>query len=92
MGKSINIHMHINILVCNMASRNVAITEDLYHLLERRKIKGESFTKVIYRLLDENESPSLYFGAWEDLTEKEEEKITGARKKLRESWEHRDLN
>jgi len=85
-------NMHIDIMVTALASRNIAITEDLYASLEKKKRKDESFTKVIYRLLEENDRPSNYFGAWRDLSEKEENGIKEARRKLREVWQERELN
>ena len=75
-----------------MASRNIAITEDIYHQLERRKQDGESFTGVIKRLLETRGRPSDHFGAWEDLTERDLEAMRKARKELRESWQERGLD
>jgi len=72
-----------------MASRNIAITEDLYWTLTKKKQHNESFTKVICRLLEEKEHPSSYFGAWGELTRDEEKMIENARKELRELWTHR---
>ena len=73
-----------------MASRNIAVTEDLYMALLKRKLQNESFTKVIYRLLQENERPSNYFGVWNDLSATDENKIKKARKELRELWLERE--
>jgi predicted CopG family antitoxin len=69
-----------------MASRNIAITEDLYEVLSRKKMDDESFTKVIYRILGENEKPSDYFGSWSDLTPVEEDSISMAKDELRALW------
>ena len=69
-----------------MASKNIAITEDLYRALEGRKINDESFTKVISRLLQESEKPSNYFGAWKDLSPEELERIKRAKKEIRDLW------
>ena len=74
-----------------MASRNIAITEDVYFMLEKRKMSDDSFTKVISRLLADSERPSTYFGAWEGLTSDEEAKIIKAKKELRELWSSRNL-
>jgi predicted CopG family antitoxin len=73
-----------------MASRNIAITEDLYDALTRRKIDDESFTKVIFRIMRENERPSDYFGAWGDISEKESEGVEKAKKALRDMWTKRN--
>lgn len=74
-----------------MASKNIAITEDLYWTLAKKKKHNESFTKVIYRLLEEKEHPSSYFGAWGELSRNEEKMIEKARKELRELWTFRDI-
>jgi predicted CopG family antitoxin len=76
-----------------MASRNIAITEDLYIELSKRKHSNESFTKVISRLLDENEKPSKYYGIWADLTPEEKKRMKAARQQLRDEWEqHRTID
>jgi predicted CopG family antitoxin len=69
-----------------MASKNIAITEELYHELEKRKSDNESFTKVIFRLLEKYDKPSNYFGYWKDLSKAEEQKLKKARSELRELW------
>jgi predicted CopG family antitoxin len=74
-----------------MASRNIAITEDLYNELERRKMNNESFTRVIYRIMEENEKPSRYFGAWSDLSEDEKRIMENKRNKLRDLWKDRGM-
>ena len=74
-----------------MASRNVAITEEIYHALEKRKLPGESFTGVIRRLLQDTERPSKYFGALKDLDGKELSTIEQNRAELRERWSAREI-
>ena len=74
-----------------MASKNIAITEELYFELMKRKHPDESFTKIIYRLLKENDKPSNYFGKWKTLTKKEEDEIKKARKELRKLWVDRKI-
>ena len=74
-----------------MASRNVAITEEIYHALEKRKMPGESFTGVIRRLLQETERPSKYFGTLKDLDNKELNTIEKTRTELRELWSTREI-
>jgi predicted CopG family antitoxin len=53
-----------------MSSKNISITEDVYDLLSRMKLKGESFSDAIRRLaarrsLEENA------GLWAHLPEEE---------------------
>ena len=74
-----------------MASKNIAITEDLYHELLKRKHHDESFTKIISRLLQEKDRPSNYFGKWKDLSNKDEQKIIKAKSELRILWTDRKL-
>ncbi|MEA3558225.1 MAG: antitoxin VapB family protein [Candidatus Thermoplasmatota archaeon] len=83
--------MHMHITATSMASRNIAITEDIYFILEKRKMKNDSFTKVISRLIQENDKPSKYFGVWNDLSVEEEKMIKKAKKELRDSWNDRDI-
>jgi len=74
-----------------MASKNIAITEDLYHELLKRKHHDESFTKIISRLLKEKDRPSNYFGKWKDISKEEENKIKKAKSELRKLWTERKL-
>jgi len=88
--KTKEINICICICICGevMASRNIAITEDLYVQLSKKKVGNESFTKVIFRLLHDNEKPSKYFGSW-GLTDEEENEIKKAKKELRQLWTDR---
>jgi predicted CopG family antitoxin len=74
-----------------MSSKNIAITEDLYHELLKRKHHDESFTKIISRLLKEKDRPSNYFGKWKDLSKEDEQKINKAKSELRKLWTDRKL-
>jgi len=83
--------IHIYIRGISMASKNIAITEDLYHELLKRKHHDESFTKIISRLLKEKDRPSNYFGKWKDISKEEENKIKKAKSELRKLWTERKL-
>ena len=83
--------IHIHIRGEYMSSKNIAITEDLYHELLKRKHHEESFTKIISRLLKENDRPSNYFGKWKDITKEEEKKIKKAKSELRKLWTERNI-
>jgi predicted CopG family antitoxin len=74
-----------------MSSKNIAITEDLYYELLKRKHHDESFTKIISRLLGENDRPSNYFGKWKDISKDEENRIKKAKSELRKLWTERKL-
>ena len=84
-----SIYIHIN--GGHMASKNIAITEDIYHELLKRKHNDESFTKIISRLIQENDRPSNYFGKWKDITEKEEQGMNKAKSELRKLWTDRNI-
>ena len=74
-----------------MASKNIAITEDLYHELLKRKHHDESFTKIISRLLKEKDRTSNYFGKWKDISKDDENKLKKAKSELRKLWTDRKL-
>jgi predicted CopG family antitoxin len=74
-----------------MASKTIAITEDVYFALESRKREGESFTEVIRRLLKKKGKLSDFAGAWADMTDEEYEAIQKAREELRANWKVRDI-
>lgn len=75
-----------------MASKNIAITEDIYHELLKRKNQDESFTQIITRLLEEKDRTSNYFGHWKDLAREDEKKIAAAKKELRTIWTDRTVS
>ena len=57
-----------------MASKNIAIRDDLYARLDKLKEKNESFSDVIERLLDGSPKGSFNWvkkclGRWQDLPE-----------------------
>ena len=72
-----------------MSSRNIAVREDVYIELQRRKGSGESFTEVIVRLLERKGRPSDAAGGGDDLSPKEEEALSRGREELRASWSGR---
>ena len=57
-----------------MALKNISVRSDIYEKLEKLKQKGESFSDVIERLLNEGSKGSAsrlmkYFGIWADFPE-----------------------
>lgn len=58
-------HTHMS---THMASANISIRKDVYQALKRRKLKGESFSDVLERLLQRPARFSDFFGAWSDMT------------------------
>jgi len=52
-------HIHIH-----MSSKNVAIQRNVYDALAREKRRGESFTALFRRLLDQREGLEEIVGAW----------------------------
>jgi predicted CopG family antitoxin len=75
--------MHIR-----MTSKNISVTEDVYELLSRMKLKGESFSDAIRRLAGRRRLADCA-GLWADVSEKEMkafwESVGGLRKSALES-------
>lgn len=71
-----------------MTSKNISITEDVYHLLSRMKLEGESFSDAIRRLA-ERRSLEENAGLWSHLPEEEmdafRESLRDLRGRARES-------
>jgi predicted CopG family antitoxin len=53
-----------------LTSKNISITEDVYKLLTRMKLKDESFSQTIRRLAKRSRL-SEYAGLWSDIPEAE---------------------
>ena len=62
--------MYMYIHEC-MASKNMAIREDVYHRLSESKMEGESFSDVIERLLERRETLLPLWGALANSSEVE---------------------
>ena len=76
-----NVYLCVHIWV-HMTSKNISITEDVYRLLSRMKLEGESFSNVIRRLARRRslaDSASL----WSELPEEELEAFTESLHDLR---------
>jgi len=77
-----------------MTSRNISVTEDVYELLSRMKLEGESFSDAIKRLAGRRRLADCA-GLWSDVSEEEmkafQESVGGLRKSALESLrgEHR---
>lgn len=65
-----------------MPSKNISITEDVYRLLSRMKLGGESFSDTIRRLAKRS-SLADCAGLWSDLPEEEVEALIGGIRDLR---------
>ena len=77
-----------------MASKNISVRSDLYNKLVKLKQKGESFSEVIERLLNEGLKGSTsrlmkYFGVWADFPEDIIQKTEEFRKSMNENIEER---
>lgn len=84
--EKVYIFICIYIFLDTMSSKNIAITKDLYDVLSRNKVGDESFTDVIYRIMDERKRPSRFFGAWADLSPEEERTLEESRMELRKAF------
>ena len=68
-----------------MVSKTLSVTEDVYYLLAREKIKSESFSQVIKRLVKTRGKLTECAGLWENLSDKDIKEIKDQIKKLRRS-------
>lgn len=71
-----------------MTSRNISVTDDVYDLLTKMKLKNESFSDTIRRLAKRRDLTESA-GAWGDVPEDEmrafAEGLRGLREKTRQS-------
>lgn len=68
-----------------MASKTIAVTEDVYKLLMRMKLKGESFSEMLTRLAKKKGSLTECAGLWEDMSEEEAEELKAGIMEMRKS-------
>lgn len=77
----------------HMSSRNVSLKEEVYDLISREKLPGESFSDAIERLVKRRGKLIDAVDSWEDVDEDEvdeiEENIEKARKKFTSDMEER---
>ena len=66
-----------------MTSKNISITEDVYEMLSRLKLEGESFSDAIRRLARRSRL-SECAGLWSDMSDEEYEAVCGSVLKARE--------
>ncbi len=55
-----------------MTSKSISISEDVYNLLSKSKLKNESFSQTILRLLKRQENILELAGAWNKIPESDE--------------------
>ena len=75
-----------------MPSRSISIKEDIYNQLDKYRLKGESFSEAIKRLLDSNADILELAGAWKKISDVEPalELVEKVVKKLHE--EEKEIN
>ena len=77
-----------------MTSRHISVTDDVYELLTKMKLKNESFSDTIRRLAKRRDLVDCA-GAWSDVPEEEmkeyEEGIREQRNKTQRSLEEKTL-
>jgi len=69
-----------------VTSKNISITEDVYEMLSRLKLEGESFSDAIRRLAKRNRIIECA-GLWADMGDEEYEAIRGGSVKARELFD-----
>ena len=55
-----------------MASKSISITEDVYLLLKKFQLDGESFSQTILRLINRQENILKLAGAWSKIPDNED--------------------
>ena len=65
-----------------MTSKTISVSEDVYELLKKMKLKGESFTETIRRLVRRRRLADCA-GLWSDASEEEMEAYWGVISELR---------
>ena len=87
------IKFYIYICIC-MTSRNISVTDDVYELLTKMKLKNESFSDTIRRLAKRRDLIDCA-GAWSDVSENEmksfSEGLSELRKKTLQSLREKPL-
>jgi len=69
-----------------VTSKNISITEDVYEMLSRLKLEGESFSDAIRRLAKRNRIVECA-GLWADMSDEEYEAIRSGSVKARELFD-----
>lgn len=72
-----------------MGTKTISLAEDAYERLKRHKREDESFSDVVRRLTGDDFSLSDYYGALDDDTAEELDRIIDARREAR-SETHRE--
>ncbi len=55
-----------------MTSKSISITDDVYEMLDKFRLKNESFSQVIKRLIESNLNIKDLAGAWQKIPDAED--------------------
>ncbi len=83
-----NVIFYIYICICRvmrMVSKTISVTEEVYDLLDKEKLPGESFSETLTRLVKDKGAISDIAGAWADLTVEESTSIERGMDDVRKS-------
>ncbi|MCS4542458.1 MAG: antitoxin VapB family protein [Euryarchaeota archaeon] len=69
----------------DMTSKTISITKEVYELLLKLKLKGESFSETIARLAKKGGKLSECAGLWSDMSEEEIQEIKTGIKQMRKT-------
>ncbi len=72
-----------------MVSKTISITEEVYNLLSKMKLEGESFSDAITRLVRSGGKLSECAGLWRDMSKGELEEIKAGIGEARRSVDER---
>lgn len=68
-----------------MASKTISVTDDVFRLLSRMKLRGESFSEMFTRLAKRKGNLSECAGLWSDMSKEEVEELMEGIKEMRRS-------
>ena len=72
-----------------MTSKTISVKEEVYDMLKKEKLPGESFSDTLTRLVKEKGRISDLAGSWSDLTEEELDSIENGMRRIRDSANER---
>lgn len=70
--------MYMDTNMTTPMAKTIAIANDVYEMLSKEKVKGESFSEVIRRLAKRRRSLLEFAGAWADIPDEEFRKMEAA--------------
>ena len=90
-GEISELEFYVCVFICIcVTSKNISVSEDVYNMLVRLRLEGESFSDVIRRLVKRRRI-SECAGLWADMGDEEYEAIRGGSLRARDFLSSRFL-